>query len=185
MLRLLSAALAGCLVFGVMIYVVKRADEPFFILLFGTLSTFVLAPWLVLRFWRRPEPVKSAALAGTLEAHEFNVARAWQIAEREDEGLHFVLELASGGTLFLSGQFLYQPVAKGLFPCAELRLSVDTRTKDVLALDCGGEQVEIVDTLDAFSDEELERRIYPGAFRLYSESPSALVRSWGRAMDEI
>lgn len=185
MLGLLSAALAGCLVFVVMICVVKRADEPFFILLLGILSTFVLAPWLVLRFWRRPDPAKRAARVGTLEAHEFNVVRAWQIAELEDEGLHFVLELSSGGTLLLSGQFLYEPVAKGAFPCAKLRLSVDTRTKDVLALDCGGERVEIVDTLDAFSDEELERRVYPGAFRLYSESPSALVRSWGRAMDEI
>ncbi len=183
MLRLLSAALAGCLVFGVMIYVVKRADEPFFILLFGTLSTFVLAPWLVLRFWRRPDPAKRAARAGTLEAHEFNVARAWQIAELEDEGLHFVLELASGGTLLLSGQFLYEPVAKGAFPCANLRLSVDTRRKDVLALDCGGERVEIVDTLDAFSDEELERRINPGAFRLYSTPADAVLGALGRAVE--
>lgn len=180
MLRLFSAAIAGFLVLVLTTYFVKRADEPFFIILFGTLSTFVLAPWLVLRLWPRVDPVQRAALAGTLEAHEFNVVRAWQIAELEDEGLHFVLELASGGTLFLSGQFLYEPVAKGVFPCAELTVSVDTRTKDVLALGCAGERIDIVDTLDAFSDEDLERRVHPGAFRVYSESPGVLLRSWGR-----
>jgi hypothetical protein len=165
MLRLFSAAIAGFLVFVLMAYFVKRADEPFFIILVGTLSTFVLAPWLVLRFWPRADPLMRAARAGELEVHEFNVVRAWQIAELEDEGLHFVLELASGGTLFLSGQFLYEPVAKGSFPCEELKVSVDTRTKDVLALDCRGERIETIATLDAFSDVELKRGIYLAACR--------------------
>ncbi|MBE5316828.1 MAG: hypothetical protein H4O13_15660 [Xanthomonadales bacterium] len=182
MLRLLSAAIAGFLVLVLTTYLVKRADEPFFIILFGSLSAFVLAPWLVLRFWPRPDLVQRAARASTLEAHEFNVVRAWQIAELEDEGLHFVLELASGGTLFLSGQFLYAPVAKRVFPCAELKVSMDTRTKDVLALECAGEPIAIVDTFDAFTDEELERRVYPGAFRLYSKPAGAVLHALGRAV---
>lgn len=182
MLRLFSAAIAGFLVFVLTTYFVKRADEPFFIILFGTLSTFVLAPWLVLRIWPPPDPAKRAALAGKLRVHEFNIVRAWQIAEFEDEGLHFVLELASGGTLFLSGQFLYEPVAKGVFPCAELKVSVDTRTQDVLALDCAGEQIQIVDTLGAFTDEELERRVHPGAFQVYRKPAGRVLQALGRAV---
>jgi hypothetical protein len=182
MLRLLTAAIAGFLVFVVTTYFVQRADEPFFIILFGTLSTFVLAPWLVLRIWPPADPAKRAARAGKLEVREFNVVRAWQIAELEDEGLHFVLELGSGGTLFLSGQFLYEPVAKGVFPCAELKVSVDSRTKDVLALDCAGERIEIVDTLDAFTDEELERRVHPGAFRVYRKPAGRVLQALGRAV---
>jgi len=181
MLRLLIAAIAGFLVFVVTTYFVKRADEPFFIILFGTLSTFVLAPWLVLRFWPRADALKRAARSGELEVREFRVVRAWQIAELEDEGLHFVLELGAGGTLFLSGQFLYEPVAKGVFPCADLKVSVDTRTKEVLALDCAGERIETIDTFDAFTDEELERRVHPGAFCVYGKSPGALLNSWGRS----
>jgi hypothetical protein len=183
MLRLLSAALVSLLVFVLTTYFAKSADEPFFIILSGTLSTFVLAPWLVLRFWPRADPVKRAACAGELEVREFNVLRAWQMAELEDEGLHFVLELDSGSTLFLSGQFLYGPVAQGLFPCAELRLSLGTRTQDVLALECRGERVEIVETLDAFSVEALERGIYPGAFCIYAHPVRAVLRSFGRAVE--
>lgn len=183
MLRFFSAALVSFLVFVLTTYFVQRADEPFFIILFGTLSTFVLAPWLVLRFWPRAHPVKRAARAGELEVREFNVLRAWQMAELEDEGLHFVLELDSGGTLFLSGQFLYEPVAEGLFPCAELRLSLDTCTKDVLALECRGERVEIVETLDAFRVEGLEAGIYPGAFCVYAQPVRAVLRSLGRAVE--
>lgn len=183
MLRLVAATLAGFLVFVLTIYFVKRADEPFFIILFGILSTFVLAPWLVLRVWPQADPLKRAARAGELELLEFNVARAWQIEEREDEGLHFVLELDSGGTLFLSGQFLYEPVAQGLFPCVELRLSLEARAQDVLALECGGKRIEIVETLDAFSVEALERGIYPGAFRVYAEPVREVLRAFGSVVE--
>jgi hypothetical protein len=182
MLRLITAALAGFLVLVLTTYLVKRADEPFFIILFGTLSTFVLAPWLVLRFWPRTDALKRAARAGELNVREFNVVRAWQIDELEDEGLHFVLELDSGGTLFLSGQFLYEPVTKGAFPCAELKVSVNSRTKDVLALDCAGERIEIVDTFGAFTDEELERRLHPGAFRVYRKPARRVLQALGRAV---
>lgn len=180
MLRLLAAATAGVLVLLATAFFAGRVDEPFFFLSLGAVSSLVLAPWLVLRLWPRPDPVEDAARAGTLEVHAFRSVRACQIGEIEDEGLHFLLELDSGETLFLSGQYLYAPVASGAFPCSLFRLSLEMPMRKVLALDCQGDRIEIVETLAAFTDEEIERRLHPGEFQRYGKSPHALLRDWGR-----
>ena len=49
--------------------------------------------------------------AGQLTRAEFEVRRAFRVEEFEDEGQSWFLELADGGVLFLSGQYLdeYEP----------------------------------------------------------------------------
>lgn len=180
MLRLLVAALFALAVLAGTALLASRVEEPFLVILAGVLVGFVGAPWAVLRYWRPVSPVEVARRSGNLEVREFNITNAWQIAEREDEGLHFVLELATGGTLFLSGQFLHEPFRRRVFPSKSVTVSLDKRSGDVLALECKGARVETGRPLDAFSDEELDAGLYPGSYRLYAEQPGEVLSTFRR-----
>ena len=74
------------------------------------------------------EHTRELEQAGLLESTEFRATRAFGVEEGEDEGLHYFLELTSGGVLFLSGQYLYdyEPISDDpganqarSFPCTE------------------------------------------------------------------
>ncbi len=63
-----------------------------------------------------------------LVEQSFNALRAFAVKEYEDEGSHYFVELADGGVLFLSGQYLYdyEPIEDDpdvkqprQFPCTE------------------------------------------------------------------
>jgi hypothetical protein len=181
MVRLFVAALVGlAILFGTAL-IASRVEEPFFVVISGLLAAFVGGPWATLHFWRPDSAVELARRSGDLVVRVFNIASAWQIAEREDEGLHFVLGLASGGTLFLSGQFLYEPVQMRDFPCQSLTVSLNQKSGDVLALECKGPRVEAAPPLVAFSEEELEAGVYPGSYRLYPEPPTQVLSMFRRA----
>jgi len=58
--------------------------------------------------------------AGEVDEAQFEIVDAIEVAEEEDEGRHFYLRLADGRVLFLSGQYLYEPVAAQRFPAARI-----------------------------------------------------------------
>jgi hypothetical protein len=68
---------------------------------------------------------------GLLEFADFRAQRAFEVAELEDEGLHFFLELEDGAVLYLNGQYLYdyapddepESSQKRLFPCTEFTIA--------------------------------------------------------------
>jgi hypothetical protein len=58
--------------------------------------------------------------AGEVDEAQSEIVDAIEVAEEEDEGRHFYLRLADGRVLFLSGQYLYEPVAAKRFPAARI-----------------------------------------------------------------
>jgi len=83
---------------------------------------YVALPALLLNLWpaKRQESVQSMELAlakGDLVVEEYRVSAAAELEEVEDEGAHFLLTTDTGRTLYLSGQYLYDPVGRKAFPC--------------------------------------------------------------------
>jgi hypothetical protein len=182
MIRLLAAAILGLVILFGTGLLASRVDEPFFVVLGGAFLAFFGGPSVLLLLWRPRSDLEAARRTGNLQVHELSVTKAWQVEQQEDEGLHFFLELASGGTVFLSGQFLYEPFEARIFPSAGIRVSLDRPSGTVLALQCLGPRIAIERTLAAFSEEELNAGLYPGAFRLYSEPSGAVLAAFGRAV---
>lgn len=97
------------------------------------------------------EHLRELEQRGLLESTTFRATRAFGVAEFEDEGLHYFLELADGAVLFLSGQYLYdyEPIADDpdvnqprTFPCSEFtvrRHRTEGYVADVL---CTGDVLE-------------------------------------------
>lgn len=86
--------------------------------------------------------------AGQLYSRAYSITRAMEVEEQEDEGPTFILALEPGGTLFLSGQYLYdyqqleedgemrQP---GKFPCTHFTLWRRKFYDYVTSIECRGE----------------------------------------------
>lgn len=91
---------------------------------------------------------------GILVRESFSATRAFAVAEYEDEGLHYFLELTNGDVLYLTGQLLYEfepnegdeddlrPPQPRRFPCTEFEV-LRHRTEGYLAdLICRGDVLE-------------------------------------------
>lgn len=85
-------------------------------------SLGVSIAWYVYVQWRERRVLRRAAVrkarevaAGHVKSTTFTIRDAIAVKECEDEGLSFYLLLDDGRTLFLSGQYLYEPVEAG-FP---------------------------------------------------------------------
>jgi len=122
------------------------------------LTLIVLALWLFSPKGTDPLGRKTAEehrreleQLGLLESTEFRATRAFGVEEFEDEGLHYFLELTSGGVLFLSGQYLYdyEPISDDpdanearSFPCTEFTVRRHKREGYVVEILCGGTVLE-------------------------------------------
>jgi hypothetical protein len=91
---------------------------------------------------------------GILVRESYSATRAFEVAEYEDEGLHYFLELTNGDVLYLTGQLLYQfepnegdeddmrPPQPRRFPCTEFEV-LRHRTEGYLAdIICHGDVLE-------------------------------------------
>lgn len=173
MLRLITAAVAGFIVLFAGVLIANAwLEEPFFAHMALGIAAFFVVPALVLSLWRprAPDPA-------TLRTDTFQVLRAVRIEELEDEGLHFLLELQGGRTLFLSGQFLYEPVEAGLFPSSILTIHRDERSDDVVSMECKGKRVTVTSTHPAFTLDEIERGVVPDNFAEFPEKPETVLAS--------
>jgi hypothetical protein len=68
-----------------------------------------------LRLAEEAASVSREVAAGTVRSTTYRISDAVAVAEQEDEGLSYYLLLDDGRTLFLSGQYLYEPTDLG-FP---------------------------------------------------------------------
>jgi hypothetical protein len=74
-----------------------------------------------LAFRRASEDTAREAVAGHVKSTTYMIKDAVAVEEREDEGLSYYLLLDDGRTLFLSGQYLYEPAERG-FPWASFEI---------------------------------------------------------------
>lgn len=112
------------------------------------------------------ESLEALERDGILVRESYSATRAFEVAEYEDEGLHYFLELTNGDVLYLTGQSLYrfepndgdeddmQPPQPRRFPCTEFEV-LRHRTEGYLAdIICHGDvlEPEVVLPHDQFPD---------------------------------
>ena len=134
MLRLIFiAGICTFLLIPIAGYSSNIVKDPMLLGLVSFGSAYVLLPALLLHLWPksslavRQEPMQSALWSGRLKTADYRVSDVIEVEEMEDEGMHFLLA-TNGGTLFLSGQYLYELVESGAFPCGGVRLFSNRQT---------------------------------------------------------
>jgi len=144
----------------------RRHRHPIFL---AALTAFTL--WA---FNRRPLPLsgdgdfqrlRQLAAEGDVLLQDFKAHRAFQVAEYDDEDLHYFLELEDGRILYLTGQYLYdyEPLeAEGdegarprSFPNTDFTVFRDNRGsyKYVLDIECRGAVLEPEGVAADFEEE--------------------------------
>ena len=103
----------------------------------------------------------SDAGAGQVDESTFSIVDAIQVAETEDEGLHFFLRVAEGGVLFLSGQHLYDAVRAQRFPSERVTVVRAPASGTVLRFTPNGAYLPPSTTRAAFTDREHARGRVP------------------------
>jgi hypothetical protein len=99
--------------------------------------------------------------AGEVDETQFEVVDAIEVAEEEDEGRHFYLRLADGRVLFLSGQYLYEPVTSRRFPAARITVIRAPNSGIVLSMRPEGVFLAPSAVRPAFSEREHARGRVP------------------------
>jgi hypothetical protein len=98
--------------------------------------------------------------AGVVTSTLYTVTDAIAVEEREDEGRHYYLRLDDGRTLFLSGQYLYDPVAQG-FPWQSFEIVAVPGRDWVLKIVPLGPSITPSLTRPPFADVEFESDAVP------------------------
>ena len=101
------------------------------------------------------------AEGGEVDETRFHVVDAIEVAEEEDEGRHFYLRLADGRVLFLSGQYLYEPVAARRFPAARITVVRAPSSGIVLTMRPDGDYLAPSAVRPSFSERERARGRVP------------------------
>lgn len=142
----------------------RTVAQSLFVFVVGTLSaTFYL--YLRRLFARAAltarEASASDADAGQVDESSYSIIDAIQVAETEDEGLHFFLRRAEGGVLFLSGQYLYDAVRAQRFPAEQVTIVRAPGSGTVLRFTPSGAYLPPSTTRAAFTDREHARGRVP------------------------
>jgi hypothetical protein len=104
--------------------------------------------------------VAREAAAGHVKSTTYTIQDAIAVEEREDEGLSFYLLLDDGRTLFLSGQYLYEPVEAG-FPWTSFELVEAPLTGYTVRIVARGLSVRPSRTRGPFTDTEYDAGAVP------------------------
>lgn len=108
---------------------------------------------------------------------DFTALRAFQIEECEDEGSHYMIELADGSVLYLNGQYLdeYEPFEDGgqknprRFPCTEFTVLRNRQNGEALELVCGGDVLEPECIAPPFDEKDEKQGLIPEDGRIYTD----------------
>jgi hypothetical protein len=123
-------------------------------------TAFVLGQWRARRQAARRAAARAREAAAEVEVTRFEVQDAIAVEEFEDEGLHFYLLLDDGRTLFLSGQYLYDPAEQG-FPWRAFEIVRVPGEFWVLSVTRQGDALPPSRTRRPFTKEEWERDAVP------------------------
>jgi len=129
-------------------------------------AMYVAFPALALRLWRgkgptRPPTMEQALARGELAQEEYDVNEVYAVEEEEDEGLHFYLAVGFNRTLFLSGQYLYEPVESGSFPSSKVRLHWHKTLGLTYGVECLGLPITPSRRLPPFTVEQMRATEMP------------------------
>lgn len=109
------------------------------------LSPHSTTPFGILGLKRKDFTLAAVRARGQLVQQTFRATRAFQVAERGDEGCQYFIELEDRSVLFLQGQYLYnfEPITDDpdenrprRFPCTEFVVSRDNQGEYFIQLDC-------------------------------------------------
>ncbi|MDO5686558.1 MAG: hypothetical protein Q4G42_04105 [Neisseria sp.] len=155
--------------------------NPLLLVLVSGSLAYVVLPALLLHLWPEtrkssvPESMESALWGGHLITTSYEVLDIAEIREAEDEGLHFLIA-THAGTLFLSGQYLYELVGLEAFPCEEIRLFRHRETETSYGIEPVGKPInywqafELNQEMDKRKDWELEDG------KIYHESMTEMIQ---------
>ena len=175
MLRLIVAAIAGFVTFFPAFRFLRKVIDPSLAGAPAFAIALVGVPSVILMLWKSRDPTQIAASKGVLERDEHIVVSAVEIEELEDEGRHFFLKLASGATLFLSGQYLYGVCDSGAFPNSRIIVQWDRESGFTLSIQCLGKPLAPTLVLKPFSDAFLELGDVPRDRAVFSEPIDMVV----------
>ncbi|SHI52380.1 hypothetical protein SAMN02745216_00074 [Desulfatibacillum alkenivorans DSM 16219] len=115
---------------------------------------------------------------GLLETEDFTASRAFGVEEYDDEGLHYYLELADGGVLFLTGQYLYdyEPTFDDseinqprYFPCTEFSVLRHKAEGYVVDIVCRGDVLEPELVAPPFDFKDFDNDLVPEDGQIISD----------------
>jgi len=159
------------------------SSGPLLIAVSFGLAYFVI-PVYLLRIWpaRKANALKSMSDAlwdGELETLTYKVCAVAQIEETEDEGLHFLVTTESGQTLSLSGQYLYGPVERKIFPSEGVRLFKNTVTGQLYGVEPFGKQIQGWPIYDPFTVGQVSSELTIEDGQFYSMSIEEIITKLG------
>lgn len=142
-LRLIVAVLVGFLGFAPVWWLLLRVMDEALAGATAFAIGLVGLPTLVLVLWKVRTPLEAAAVSGKLQVDSYMVECGIEVEETEDEGRHFFLGLADGRTLFLTGQYLYEPCESGAFPSSAIAINWNKASGYSLGVDSGGDRIPV------------------------------------------
>jgi len=128
-------------------------------------------------FGSRPAMPRPPRTPGPLASTAYRARRAFRVAEFEDEGPAYFVELEDGSVLFLVGQYLEEHEPKGearprRFPCSEFTVHRDPDEGYVVEVTCGGSVLEPEVVAPPFGADERDE--VPGDGEVLRERYDAL-----------
>jgi hypothetical protein len=177
---IVSALCTFALVF--LVVLLSAAFLPYIVVVRGAVATATLASvawyvWIQRRERRKlrleADLTRREGDAGYVHSTIYAIRDAVAVEEYEDEGLSFFLLLDEGGTLFLSGQYLYEPVEDG-FPWQSFEIVRVVSAGWVLRVVPLGARVTPSRTRGPFSEHELESGAVPADGTIESRDFDAL-----------
>ncbi len=142
---------------------------------------YVIVPIILLRLW--PEKQVSTELdtldhaleKGLIATCEYSISEAVEIEEFEDEGLHYLLSISPTKTLSLFGQYLYAYSELSNFPSTRIRLFVHTKNNLCYGVECIGNKLEKVSTMEPASPEAWGAKVVPYDMEIIEKPISKVV----------
>jgi len=99
---------------------------------------------------------------GEAEVQKLDIVDAIKVEEFEDEGSNYYLKLKDGEVMFLSGQYLYEPEARGSFPATRVSLAFAPFSRELLNFGCEGEPLAASAVLPSFDRARIKAGKVPG-----------------------
>ncbi len=133
------------------------------------------------------ERLRELEQRGLLESSEFRARRAFAVAEIEDEGSHYFIELVDGRVLYLSGQYLYDyepigddtgPEQPRRFPCTDFTVHRHATEGYVVEIECRGAVIEPELIARPFTDRDWKAGRVPDDGQIISDTTYDALKAW-------
>ncbi len=182
MLRLLIVAIVSTfLLIPIVGFLGNFIKNEILLIVVSFTAGYVIVPAILLKLWPErqsandSDSLERALEKGLIEAREYSVLEAVEIAELEDEGLHYLLSISPARTLSLSGQYLYSYSELPNFPSATMRFFVHTKSNLCYGIECIGNRLDNVTRIKPASSEAWKAEIVPDDMEIVERPISEVV----------